>query len=37
LNAIVWAAHIDVPAAGVESKTPTEAELVALQKKKAPY
>lgn len=36
LNAIVWAAKIEVPAAGVESKTPTEEELVALQKKKEP-
>lgn len=34
LNAIVWAAHIDVPAAGVVSKTPTENEMIALQKKK---
>lgn len=34
LNAIVWAARIDVPAGGVQSKTPTEEELVALQKKK---
>lgn len=34
LNAIVWAAHIDVPAAGIESKTPTEDELETLQKKK---
>ena len=37
LNAIVWAAKIDVPGQGVNSKTPTEEELVALQKKKAPY
>ena len=36
LNAIVWAAKIDVPGQGVNSKTPTEEELVALQKKKAP-
>ena len=36
LNAIVWAAHADVPSAGVLSKTPTEDELIALQKKKAP-
>jgi type 1 glutamine amidotransferase len=36
LNAIVWAARIEVPAAGVDSKTPTEGELVALQKKRAP-
>ena len=36
LNAIVWAAHLDVPAAGVASKTPTEEELIALQKKKEP-
>ena len=37
LNAIVWAAKIDVPEQGVNSKTPTEEELIALQKKKAPY
>jgi type 1 glutamine amidotransferase len=36
LNAIVWAAHIDVPSTGVESKTPTQEELIALQKKKEP-
>lgn len=34
LNAIVWTAHVDVPAAGVQSKTPTEEELISLQKKK---
>jgi len=36
LNAIVWAAHMDVPAAGIETKSPTEEELIALQKKSAP-
>jgi type 1 glutamine amidotransferase len=36
LNAIVWAAKIDVPEQGVNSKTPSEDELIALQKKKAP-
>lgn len=33
LNAIVWSAKIDVPANGVPSQTPTEQELIALQKK----
>jgi type 1 glutamine amidotransferase len=33
LNAIVWAAKIEVPENGVPSKTPTDEELVALQKK----
>ena len=37
LNAIVWAAKINVPQQGITSKTPTEEELIALQKKKAPY
>ncbi len=32
LNAIVWAAKIDVPANGVNSKTPTQAALDALRK-----
>lgn len=36
LNAIVWSAKIEVPESGVPSKTPTEEEMVALQKKKAP-
>lgn len=36
LNAIVWAAKLDVPEQGVDSKTPSEDELIALQKKKAP-
>jgi hypothetical protein len=29
LNAIVWAAHVDVPPDGVKSKTPTPADLLA--------
>lgn len=33
LNAIAWVAKIEVPENGVSSKTPTDAELVALQKK----
>lgn len=33
LNAIVWTAGADVPANGVETPTPTESELTALQKK----
>ncbi|MFT5128475.1 MAG: putative membrane-bound dehydrogenase-like protein [Rhodothermales bacterium] len=31
LNAIVWTAHVDVPATGVPSKTPTQADLAANQ------
>lgn len=33
LNAIVWSAKIDVPEAGIPSTTPTEQEMIALQKK----
>lgn len=33
MNAIVWSAKIDVPENGVATKTPTQTELVALQKK----
>ena len=33
LNAIVWTAKIEVPEGGVPSKTPTEQEMVSLQKK----
>ena len=29
LNSIVWIAHVDVPAEGVPSKTPTPDELLA--------
>ena len=36
LNAIVWAAHMEVPETGIITKTPGEQELIALQKKKAP-
>jgi type 1 glutamine amidotransferase len=36
LNAILWATRIDVPVTGVETKSPTEEEMIALQKKKAP-
>ncbi|HUQ64569.1 MAG TPA: ThuA domain-containing protein [Flavitalea sp.] len=36
LNAIVWSAHMEVPQTGIITKTPTEKELIALQKKKAP-
>lgn len=32
LNAIIWSAKIDVPSNGVVTKTPTEQELMALQK-----
>lgn len=35
LNAIVWLAKLDVPANGVPSKRPTEAEMEANQKSKA--
>ncbi len=34
LNAIVWSAKIDVPETGIITKTPTQQELTALQKKK---
>lgn len=34
LNAIVWAAKIEVPETGIITKTPSEEELIALQKKK---
>jgi type 1 glutamine amidotransferase len=37
LNAIVWAAKLEVPESGVVTKTPTEQEMLALQKTKAPY
>lgn len=34
LNAIVWAAKIEIPETGIVSKTPTEEYLISLQKKK---
>jgi type 1 glutamine amidotransferase len=37
LNAVVWAAGLEVPLTGVVTKTPSEEELIALQKKKAPF
>ena len=37
LNSILWIAHVEVPADGVQSKTPTPEELLAnLDPKKAP-
>jgi type 1 glutamine amidotransferase len=36
LNAIAWTAHVDVPATGIESKTPTEDELLANQDEPKP-
>jgi type 1 glutamine amidotransferase len=36
LNAIAWTAHVDVPATGIESKTPTEEELLANQDEPKP-
>jgi type 1 glutamine amidotransferase len=35
MNAILWAAKIDVPENGVVSKTPSEEEMISLQKKVA--
>lgn len=36
LNAIVWAAKMEVPESGVNTPTPTDDELIALQKKAVP-